>query len=150
MKKRIVKNKFQMLNLLELIDSAAQIITSKDPGEIWYTSLDLKYGSNQLALDEFVSKHCNFSTVCGEFTGTYRYKTGFYGLTDMPEEFQKAMDNTLQGIPGIFYFPDDILIVSKSTTTDHNKLVENILGRLNDEGFELKGSNCKFSKTQPG
>ena len=43
-----------------------------------------------------VSSQCNFNIVCVEQTGTYRFKTGFYGLTDMPKEFQKAMDNTLQ------------------------------------------------------
>ena len=28
-------------------------------------------------------------------TGTYRFQTGFYGLTDMPAEFQKATDYTI-------------------------------------------------------
>ena len=35
-------------------------------------------------------------------TGTYRFKTGFYGLTDMPAEFQKAMDYTLIGLKNSF------------------------------------------------
>ena len=106
----------------------------------------MKYAFRQLALDDSVSKHCNFSKVCGEFTGTYRFKTGFYGLTDMPKEFQKAMNNTLQGLSGLFCFLDDILTVSKSSILDHNKTVENGLERLDDEGFALKGSKCKFSK----
>ena len=77
MNSQIYKNKFQMPNLLELLDSAAQIITAKTEGTVWFTSLDLKYAFSQLPLDESVSKHCNFSIVCGEFTGTYRFKTGF-------------------------------------------------------------------------
>ena len=95
-----------------------------------------------------MSKHCNFSIVCGEFTGTHRFKTGFYGLTDMPKEFQKAMDNTVQGIQGVFCFLDDILIVSKGSVTKHNKIVDNILSKLDREGFALKLSKCKFSKTK--
>ena len=84
MNSQLYKNKFQMPNLLELFDSTAQTITAKTEGTVWLTSLDLKYAFSQLPLDESKSKHCNFSIVCGEFTGTYRFKTGFYGLTDMP------------------------------------------------------------------
>ena len=40
------KNKFQVPILLELLDPAAQAITSKDPGEVWFTSLDLKLLAN--------------------------------------------------------------------------------------------------------
>ena len=65
---QMFKNKFQMPNLLEFLDLAAQIITSKDPGEVGFVSLDLKYAFNQLALDESVSTHCFLSVVCGELT----------------------------------------------------------------------------------
>ena len=42
----------------------------------------------------------------------------FYGLTDTPKEFQKAMDNTLQKIPRVICFLDDILLVSIGSTED--------------------------------
>ena len=96
MNAQIWQNKYQMPNMHELIDSAAQIITRDIPGEVWFTSLDLKYAFSQLPLSELTSIHCNFSILSGEATGTYRFKTGFYGLTNMPREFQKAMDCTLQ------------------------------------------------------
>ena len=101
---QIHKNQYQMPNLLELLDSAAQIITSDKIGDVWLTSLDLKYAFSQIPLSDEVSRRCNFIIVCGEQTGTYRFKTGFYGLTDMPKKFQKAMDNTLQGLSGVFCF----------------------------------------------
>ena len=137
-----------MPNLLELVYSAAEIITTKTEGAVWFTSLDLKYAFSQLPLDKSVSKHCNFSIVCGEFTGTFRFKTGFYGLTDMPKEFQKAMDNTIQGFQGVFCFLDDILIVSKGSVTEHNEIVDKVLPRLDKKGFGLKLSKCEFSKTK--
>ena len=80
---------------LEQSDVAAQIINADVPGKVWLTSFDLKYVFSQLLLSELVSSHCNFSIVCGKSTDTYRFKTEFYGLTDMPKKFQKAMDNTL-------------------------------------------------------
>ena len=101
MNAQIWQNKYQMPNMHELIDSTAQIITKDKPGEVWFTSLDLKYAFSQLPLSELNSSHYNFSILCGEATGIYRFKTGFYGLTDMPTEFQKAMDCTLQGLEGV-------------------------------------------------
>ena len=142
------KNQYQMPNLLEPLDSAAQIITSDKIGDVWFTSLDLKYAFSQIPLSDEVSRHCNFNIVCGEQTGTYRFKTGFYGLTDMPKEFQKAMDNTLQGLLGVFCFLDDILIVSKGSIRDHNILVDKVITRLDEEGFALKLSKCDFSMNQ--
>ena len=85
-----------MQNIHELIESAAQIITRKVPGKVCFRSFDLKYAFSQLPLSSLTRSHCNFNILCGEATGTYRFKTGFYGLTDMPTEFQKAIDCTLQ------------------------------------------------------
>ena len=148
MNNQIHKNQYQMPNLLELLDSAAQIITSDKLGDVWFTSLDLKYAFSQIPLSNEVSRHCNFNIVCGEQTGTYRFKTGFYGLTDMPKEFQKAMDNTLQSLSGVFCFLDDFLIVSKGSINDHNILVNKVITRLDEEGFALKLSKCDFLMNQ--
>ena len=38
MNDQIHKNQYQMLNLLELLDSAAQLITSDTLGDAWFTS----------------------------------------------------------------------------------------------------------------
>ena len=104
-----------------------------------------KNAFSQNPLSHAVSSHCNFNIVCGEKAGTYRFKTGFYGLTDMPKEFQKAMDNTLQGLSGIFCFLNDILIVSKSSVDEHNQLVEKLFVRLDEEIFAFKLSKWEFS-----
>ena len=145
MNAQIWQNKYQMPNMHKLIDSVAQIITRDTPGEVWFTSLDLKYAFSQLPLSELTSSHCNFSILCGEATGAYRFKTGFYGLTDMPTEFQKAMDCTLQGLEGVICYLDDILVVTKGRVEDHNELVERVMSRLEEEGWALKLSKCEFS-----
>ena len=113
MNAQIWKNKYQMPNNHELIDSAAQIITKDAPGKVWFTSLDLKDAFSQLPLSSVTSSQFSFNILCGDATGTYRFKTGFYGLTDMPTEFQKAMDCTLQGLEGVICNLDDILVVTK-------------------------------------
>ena len=148
MNDQIHKNQYQMPNLLELLDSAVQIIKSDKVGDVWLTSLDLKYAFSQILLSDEVSRQCNFNIVCGKQTGTYRFKTVFFGLTDMPKEFQKAMYYTLQGLSGVFCFLDDILIVSKRSVMDHNILVDKVITRLDEEGFALKLSKCDFSMNQ--
>ena len=145
MNAQIWPNKYQMPNMHELIDSAAQIITKDTPGKVWFTSLDLNFAFSQLPLSDLTSSHCNLSILCGEATGTYRFKTGFYELTDMPTEFQKAMDCTLQGLEGVICYLDDILVVTKGGVEDHNLLVDKVMERLNEEGWALKLSKCEFS-----
>ena len=72
--------------------------------------------------------------MCGEPTGTYRFKTGFYTLTDMPREFQKATDCIIQGLEGVICYLDDILVATKAGIEDHNDLVDKVMQRLNEEG----------------
>ena len=84
--------------------------------------------------------------VGGDATGTYRFLTGFYGLTDMPAEFQKAIDCTLIGLKNTFAFLDDILIVSRGTKEEHLKLVYKCLKRLNDENLAITLRKCKFAQ----
>ena len=80
---------------------------------MWFTNLDLKNAYSQLALDKFTSDQCNFSFVGGNFTGKCQFLTDFYGLGDMPNEFQRVMDSTLGSIPFINFYLDDILFASK-------------------------------------
>ena len=148
MNTQIWKNKYQMSNSHELINSAAHVITRNVPGKVWFTSLDLKYAFSQLPLSSLTSSHCNFNILCGEATGMYRFKTGFYGLIDMPTEFQMAMDCTLQGLEGVICYLDDILIVTKGDIQEHNELVETVMQRLDAEGWALKLSKCEFSVNQ--
>ena len=54
---------------------------------------------------------------------TYRSRTGFYGLTDMPAAFQKLMEFSLAGIENTRCFLDDIIIVSRVSQEDHLNLI---------------------------
>ena len=148
MNAQIWKNKYQMPNIHELIDSVAQIITNDVPGTVWFTSLDLKYAFSQLPLSSVSSSHCNFNILCGDATGTYRFRTRFYGLTDMPNEFQKAMGCTMQGLEGVICYLYDILVFTKGDVQEHNNLVERVMQRLDAEGWALKFSKCEFSVNQ--
>ena len=133
-----------MPNVDELIDGVSQIITATLEGSLYFTVLDLKYAYSQIRLTAETAKQCNFNIAGGQATGTYRFLTGFYGLADMPAEFQKAMDRTLNHSKNTFCFLDDILIVSKGEAKDHEKLVRNVLQKLDDENLALKITKCEF------
>ena len=95
------------------MDSISQIITgykTEPAKKIFFSTIDLNYLYSQLNLHPETAKHCNFNIVSGDMRGSYRFKTGFYGLKDMPAEFLKAMDYTLLVLK-TFCFLDDILIV---------------------------------------
>ena len=80
--------------------------------------------------------------------GTYRFLAGFYGLTDMPAEFQKAIDYTLIGLRITNCFLDDILIVNKGSEEEHKQYVLKCRKHLDDEKLRINLSKCPFSKLE--
>ena len=112
-KKAIHKNKYQMQNMDCLMDNIAKSISeSSHESEVLFSTIDLRYAYSQIPLDEATAKHCSFNIIGGRATGTYRFITGFYGLTDVLAEFQKPIDTTLRGLKNTYSFLDDIIIVT--------------------------------------
>ena len=128
--RQLFKNKYQMPNFDELIDGASQIVAENKSGFFYFTVLDLKYAYSQLKLAADTAKQCNFKIVGGKATGTFRFLTGFYGLADMPAEFQKAMDRTLNHAKNTFCFLDDKAIIQVSPFQAH-------FGRLPKTEFKI-------------
>ncbi len=118
----VKKNKYQMSNIDDVVDRVVDIISSKRSGTVWFTCLDLRCDYGQLVLSSHTANQCNFSVVGGLATDTYQFATGFYGLTDMPAEFQQAIDLTLAGLPFVHAFIDDILICTKERRPNISKL----------------------------
>ena len=138
-----------MPNIDMLIDTISQHLTNTQNGQqAYFTTLELKFAYSQLKLHHDTAKHCNFNIVCGESTGTYRFKTVFYGLTDMPADFQKAMDYTLIALQNTKCFLDDIIIVSTGTEADHLAYVFKCLKKLDDDNLRINHQKCHFAKTE--
>ena len=93
MDSQVHKNRYQMPNIDTLIEFIShQISDPASQSNTYFFILDLKYAYSQLNLNPDTANHCIFNIISGNDTGTYSFKTQFYGLTDMPSEFQKAMD----------------------------------------------------------
>ena len=62
----------------------------------------------------------------------------------MPAEFRKAMDRTIINAKNTFCFLDDILKLSKGTKSEHQKLVKEVLGKLDQKSLSPKMSKSGF------
>ena len=58
------------------------------------------------------------------------------------------MDHTLNDAKNTFCFLDDILIVSRREEIEHEKLVLDVLKKLDDENLALKLTKCEFFQTE--
>ena len=143
----IKKDKYQMPNLDNLLSKLAEIITQNVEGEVWFTSVDLKYAFGQVLLNPEIAKHCNFAIIGGKVSGIYRFITGFYGLTVMPTEFQRTMEDNLIILQNVFFI-DDILIVTKGTKEDHEKKVREVFQNLDSRKLKLKEEKCQIAKIE--
>ena len=73
-----------MPNMEELISKISAEIT-RSSGEISMSRIDLDHAYGQARLTVEAATHCVFSIIGGDFTGHYRFKKGFYGLSDIPK-----------------------------------------------------------------
>ena len=147
--KEIHKNKYQMHNIECLMDNIAQSITqSSNEGQILFSTIDLRYAYSRLPLDEDTANQCNFNIIGVQATGTYRFNTGFNRLTDMPAEFQKAIDKTIFNLKNTFSYLDDIIIVTGGGLENHKKHLFNCLDRLNNENLAINLDKCHFAKSK--
>ena len=135
-----------MPNIDSLIQTNSQTLSSAPQETAYFTTLDSQYAYSQLNLHSDTARLSNFNIVSGDMTGTYRFKTRFYGLTDMPAEFQKAIDCTLAGLNNTFCFLNHILIVSRGRIENHLDRVQKCLIKLDQENLRINLAKCHFAK----
>ena len=75
----------------------------------------------------------------GPWYGTVRICRMPFGLTDAPSFFQCVMDKTLQGLPFVTIYLDDILVHSESVET-HAQHLRIVFQHIRDAGLTLRGS----------
>ena len=137
-----------MPNIDLLLDNIAQVVKSNNKQQTLFSTLDLRYAYSQIPLDKPTREQGNCSLIGGNATGTYQFQTGFYGLTDMPAEFQKAVDLTLTNCLNSCACLDDILIVTKRSIDMHKQKLQTILKRLDGESLVISLAKCKFACRQ--
>ena len=100
-------------------------IKFKLEGTTVFSLLDVNEGYHQLELNED-SRHLTtfYGTDC-----KMRYTRLSYGTISAQDIFDKAMDDSIAGLNGVFHIRDDFIVFGKGNT-DHDKAIENLLRRL--------------------
>ena len=106
-------------------------------GGVVFSKLDMSQAYAQLCLDDASKKY----TVINTHRGLFEYNRLSFGISSAPGIFQRAMEELLRGIPGVFCYLDDILITA-SSIEQHNKIIKLVLSKLQDAGLKLKLAKC--------
>lgn len=108
-------------------------------GGMHFSKLDFRNAYNQLILSENSRKLLAWST----HRGIYLVNRLPYGTKPACAIFQKIVEKTLQGLPGVVNFLDDILVTGK-TFEEHLRNLKAVFEKLRDAGFRLNMEKCKF------
>ena len=128
----MVKNNYPLPLILDLIDSIGK--------KRMFTKMNLRWGYNNVRIKEGDEWKVVFSMPEGLFEPTVM----FFGLTNLPAMFQTMMNNLLRDLvveKKIVVFIDDVM-VTMETEEGHNKIVKEVLRRLEENDLFVKPEKC--------
>lgn len=108
-----------------------------------FSTIDLKQGYYQLKFEEESIKYTAFLLPFG----CYEFRIMPFGLMNAPKSFQKAMVNVLGHLEYVKIYLDDVLIASE-TESQHVEHVNNVLKKLNTNGFAISVEKSTYGKTE--
>ena len=85
-----------------------------------------------------------FSIIGGNFTGHYRFKKGFYRLSDIPTVFQEHIDKVLEFRTPVWL--EDIICVTNGTIDEHEREVREVLNKLQNAGYTASEKKTELLK----
>jgi len=135
-----VKNNYPLPLIMELIDNMG----SKKV----FTKIDLRWGFNNIRIKEEDEWKGVFTTHIGSFEPTVM----FFGMTNLPATFQAMMNEILRDLINkgkVAAFVDDVL-VGTETEEGHDKIVEEILRRLEENDLYIKLEKCVWKARKIG
>ena len=108
-------------------------------GSTWFSTMDLRSGYHQVALDSRDAEKTTFVTR----RGTFAFNVMPFGLCNAPATFQRLMDCTMAGLNYeiCLLYLDDIIVFSRDLDTHINRL-DMVLDRLKQANLKLKPSKC--------
>ena len=110
-----------------------------------FSVVDARDGFWHVALDEPSSYLTTFATPWGR----YRWMRMPFGISPAPEEFQRRMQEALEGLDGIKPIHDDILIYGcgendKEAEEDHDRKFHALLQRCVEKNIKLNKDKLKL------
>ena len=108
-------------------------------GSIIFSTLDLHSGYWQFPVNLTDREKTPFCP--GPSMGLYEFCRMPFGSTGAPSSFQRLMDRTLQGLPFVTIYLDDILVHSDSVES-HAQHLRVVFQHIRDAGLTLTGTKC--------
>lgn len=110
-------------------------------GSIYFSTMDLRSGFWQVAIDPRDADKTAFVTRKGQF----RFKVLSFGLANSPSIFQRLMMMVLAGLNWdvCLVYVDDIIVMGRSFA-EHIQNVASVFQRLREAGLKLKATKCRL------
>jgi hypothetical protein len=106
-----------------------------------FTKLDLAHAYLQMEVEEQAKELLTINTQKGLFT----YNRLPFGIASAPAQWQRAIEQILQGCKGTHVYFDDILVTG-ADDTQHLENLNAVLQRLMAHGLRVKKKKCDFMK----
>jgi len=129
-----MKNNYPLPLITELIDNIG--------GKKVFTKMNLRWGFNNMRIKEGDEWKRAFTMHMGSFELTVM----FFGMTNSPAMFQAMMNEILRDLINegkVAVFVDNIL-VGTETKEEHNKIIKEILRRLEENDLNIKPEKCTW------
>ena len=116
-----------------------QELQDRVQGSRYFTKMDLKNGFNLIQIREGDEWKTAFRT----HYGLYEFNVMPFGLTNAPSTFQDMMNHILSDVLdiGVLTYIDDILVCAQ-TEEEHDRLIKNVLERLQQNGLAVSPEKC--------
>jgi hypothetical protein len=132
------KNKFPIPRISDLVD---RLLASSI-----FTSMDLRWGFNNVRIWEGDEEKAAFITPKGLFEPTVMY----FGFCNAPSTFQQMMNKVLHeeiATEHVVVYIDNILIFTDNLTL-HRQLVHQVLEKLAKNNLFIKPEKCRFEQLE--
>ncbi|XP_052749474.1 uncharacterized protein K02A2.6-like [Galleria mellonella] len=116
-------------------------VFSKLSGGRYFCTLDINQAYLHMKTDPATAEMQAISTC----KGTFKVNRLMFGVKVAPNQWQRYMDQTLQGLPGTACFFDDIAIQGQ-TYIELLKRIQTIFQKLKECGLHLNKNKCQFLK----
>ncbi|XP_075723228.1 uncharacterized protein LOC142765681 [Rhipicephalus microplus] len=138
---------FRRLNNLIIADAEpmprADAVFASATNKRYFSKLDFVKGYWQIPLSQQSKPKTAFSTK----SGLYQFCYMPFGIKTAPAVFARLMRLVTEGIPGIEYYYDDVLITS-TTWEEHLSTLKQLFARIPAAGLTVRPSKCELGMNE--